>query len=198
MQRATLLYSRALNYSFRILDRYPPFARARQKGSLDDFTAALQHFDKQTVPALYITGSAWLGWILSQPDSMEALDQLPLVMALLKRITHLDHTYADGGVHLMFGIYYAVLPQGGGRDLKKSLQQFRYAMAMAGKDNLLPQVTYAEFYLTAAGKEQQFVKLLTKIINSPVDNSGKDSHALINAIARRRAAKLLANRDDYF
>ncbi len=198
MKRAAILYGRARRYGFRILDQHKFFAKARQ-GSLDDFETALQKFNKADVPDLYITASAWLGWILSQPDSMEALDELPKVMAMLKRILVLDDEYANGGVHMMFGIYFAVLPHGGGRDLKRSRQHFLRAISLAGSDNHLPGVTYAEFYLTAAGDEKSFTKVLNDIVASRKSGTGaKRKNILINAIARERAAKLLKNSEDYF
>lgn len=197
MNRAAILYGRARKYGLRILDQHDFFAKART-GSLDDFEAALMKFNKADVPDLYITGNAWLGWILSQPDSMEALDELPKVMALLKRVLVLDNEYANGGVHLMFGIYFAVLPHGGGRDLNKSRKHFRRAMLLAGNDNQLPKVTYAEFYLIAAGDEKSFTQVLNDVVNSRKAGVDDPKNILINAIARERAAKLLGNSEDYF
>lgn len=153
---------------------------------------------KADVPDLYVTGNAWLGWILSQPDSMEALDELPKVMAIMQRVLALDSEYADGGVHLMYGIYYAIRPPGAGRDLKQSLKHFRRAMTLAGNDNQFPRVIYAEFYLTAIGDEEMFNQVLDDVVNSRGTVEQNRSNALINAIARERADRLIDNREDYF
>lgn len=196
MKRAAMLYGRAREYGFRLLRQHKFFV-GTLTGSLANFEQALKHCKKADVPDLYVTGNAWLGWILSQPDSMAALDELPKVVAIMQRVLKLDDKYADGGVHVMFGIYYAVRPPGGGRDLEKSLKHFRRAMVLAGDDNLLPRVAYAEFYLTVAGDEKMFEKILTGVLESgkQVNNHHK---ALINAIARERAGKLLKKREDYF
>ncbi len=197
MKRAAVLYGRARQYGFRLL-RQRKFFAGTFTGSLDDFEKALMQCKKMDVPDLYVTGNAWLGWILSQPDSMEALDELPKVMAMMQRVLVLDNEYADGGVHLMYGIYYAIRPPGAGRDLKKSRKHFRRAMTLAGNDNQFSRVIYAEFYLTAVGDEKLFDQVLNDVINSLEAIKKNRSNALINAIARERAGKLLDNREDYF
>jgi TRAP transporter T-component len=197
MKRAAVLYGRARQYGFRLLKQRKFFA-GTLTGSLDDFEKALMLCKKMDVPDLYVTGNAWLGWILSQPDSMEALDELPKVMAIMQRVLVLDNEYADGGVHLMYGIYYAIRPPDAGRDLKKSRKHFRRAMTLSGNDNQFPRVIYAEFYLTTVGDEKMFDQVLDDVVNSRRAVEYNRSNALINAIARERAGKLLDNREDYF
>ena len=197
MKRAAILYGRARQYGFRLL-RQRKFFVGTLSGSLANFEKALMQCKKSDVPDLFVTGNAWLGWILSKPDSMEALDELPKVMAIMHRILELDDEYADGGVHLMYGVYYAIRPPGAGRDLKQSREHFQRAMTLAGKDNQFPRVIYAEFYLTAIGNEEQFEQLLNDIIESGEVGKQQRSNALINAIARERAEKLLENQEDYF
>jgi TRAP transporter TatT component family protein len=196
MKRAAILYGRAREYGFRLLRQRKFFAGALT-GSLADFEKALMQCKKADVPDLYVTGNAWLGWILSQPDSMEALDELPKVIAIMQRVLVLDNEYADGGVHVMFGIYYSVRPPGAGRDLNKSRKHFRRAMMLAGESNLFPRVAFAEFYLTVAGDEKKFEEILNGVSGSRNDGKNRDK-ALINAIARERAGKLLKKSEDYF
>ena len=194
-QRAAIQYQKAKEYAMKLLKQRDFFAKVAN-GPFEDFEKALTKFKKSDVPDLYAAGSAWLGWILTNTDSMEALSELPQALALMRRVEQLDDSYAYGGVHLVFGIYYAVQPPGAGRDLKKSREHFLRAIKLAGKKNLLPKVTYAEFYLTATGEEKEFDKTLNEVINT--DTNDDSEFALINAIARERAQKLLDNREDFF
>ena len=194
-KRAAIQYQKAKEYAIRLLKQRDFFAKVAD-GPFEDFEKALTQFTKSDVPDLYAAGSAWLGWILTNTDSMEALSELPQALALMRRVEQLDDSYSYGGVHLVFGIYYAIQPPGAGRDLKKSKEHFLRAIKLAGKKNLLPKVTYAEFYLTAAGEEKEFDKALNEVINT--DSSNDTEFALINAIARERAKKILENREDFF
>ena len=194
-KRAAIQYKKAKEYALKLLNQRVFFAKVAD-APFEDFEKALTQFKKSDVPDLYAAGSAWLGWILTNTDSMEALSELPQALALMKRVEQLDDSYAYGGVHLVFGIYYAVQPPGAGRDLKKSKEHFLRAIELAGKKNLLPKVAYAEFYLTATGKEKLFDKTLNDVINA--DNNDDAEFALINALAKEQAKKILENKEDFF
>ena len=196
-ERAVILYRRAKDYGLRLLSQRAFFASAKD-GTFEAFEKALPLFSKRDVPDLYAAGNAWLGWILSQPDSMAALADLSKALALTQRVLDLDESYANGGAHLVFGIYYAVQPPGGGRDLEKSDKHFQRAIQLAGDDNFLPQVLYAEFYAITAVNEGLFVKTLENVLSKEAIGQEKSSHALSNAIARERAKRLLGKKDDYF
>ena len=149
------------------------------------------------MPDLYAAGTAWLGWIMSQPGSMAALSELPKALAVMQRALELDETYENGGAHMVFGIYYASQPVGAGQDLAKSRAHFERALDLAGPGNLMPQVMYAEFYGKAAADEALFKKTLERVLEQ--QQTGADSrHALTNAIAVERARTLLQQRSDYF
>ena len=194
-KRASIQYRRAKEYAIRLLKQKSVFANIAND-SFEDFEKALLECKKSDVPALYAAGSSWLGWILTNTDSMEALSELPRALALMKRVMELNDSYADGGVHLVFGIYYAVQPPGAGRDLKKSKYHFQRAIELGGSKNLLAKVTYAEFYLTAAGEEKLFDKTLNEVINA--EETDDPEYILINAIAKKRAKKVLADKEDFF
>ena len=195
--RAAVLYGRAKDYALKLLEKNATF-KAAVDSSCDEFEQSLSAFDKDDVPDLYAAGTAWLGWILSKPDSMEALIQLPKPLAIMRRVLELDETYADGGVHTIFGIYYAVRPPGAGRDLEKSRYHFQRAIELSKGENLLTQVAFAEFYLTASENAELFDKTLHTILEHEADRDENRRYALINAIARERAAKLLKRKDNYF
>ena len=194
-ERAAVLYGRAKKYAMRLLRQYD-FFNETVDGSFDEYEKAILKFKKSDVPNIYTAASAWLGWIMSNSDSMEAMSELPKALALMKRVLDLDDTYADGGAHLVFGVYYAVQPPGVGRDLKRSKEHFESAMKLAGDRNMMPYVAYAEFYAPAAEDVKLFDKTLEKVLDS-TENKDKQ-YALINAVARERAKALLDRREDLF
>ncbi len=194
-ERAAIQYGRAKDYGLKLL-RQRDFFKDVVDGPFEDFEAALLHFKESDIPDLYAAGNAWLGWILSKPDSMEAMSQLSRALAIMKRVLKLDEEYADGGAHTVFGIYYAVQPPGAGRDMAKSKRHFERAMELSADDNLISQVLFAEFYTTTSGDS----KLFETTLNNVLDKSKKTSrkHSLINAVARERAKKLLSRKENFF
>ena len=193
--RAVLLYGRAKEYGLKLLCRRSFFAVARDK-SFEEYEKALSCFGRDDVPDVYAAANAWLGWILSQTDSMAALSELSKPLALMRRVLELDETYACGGAHLIFGIYYAIQPPGGGRDLEKSKTHFMRAIELSGNGKKMPQVVYAEFYAVTAGDRELFTSILTKVLEKPEHEQKSD--VLGNAIARERARKLLDRKEDLF
>lgn len=194
--RAALLYERAKAHGLRLLSRRTFFADALSARQ-DVFEAALQRFKRRDVPELYWTGAAWLGAIISQPDSMSALAELPKALALMKRVLELDEAFEQGSAHLAMGVYYAVQPLGAGRDLTRSREHFRRARELAGSGRLTPAVLLAEFYATSAADAQLFLKTLTEVAEADLQALPAEA-TLANTVAQRRAQWLLDNRGDYF
>lgn len=195
--RAAILYSRAKEYALKLLCQRPYFSKVID-GPYEDYEQAVLKFKKRDVPDLYAAGNAWIGWILSNPDSMEALSQLPKALCLIQRVLDLDDEYADGGAHMVFGIYYSVQPPGAGRDMEKSKKHFQRAMELSGNKNLLPKTTYAEFYATAIGDEKLFNETLESVLDQGKVKDADRKYRLINSVARERAKKLLINKGNYF
>ncbi len=193
--RAVLLFGRAKEYGIKLLCRRSFFAAAQDK-PFEEYEKALSSFGRDDVPGLYAAANAWLGWILSQTDSMAALSELPKPLALMRRVLELDESYACGGAHLIFGIYYAVQPPGGGRDMEKSKMHFMRAIELSGNGKKLPQVIYAEYYAVTAGDQELFSSVLTKILEKTEREQKSD--VLGNAIARERAKRLLDRKEDLF
>ncbi len=193
--RAVLLYGRAKEYGLKLLCRRSFYASAQGK-PFEEYEKELSNFGHDDVPDLYAAANAWLGWILCQTDSMAALSELSRPLALMRRVLELDETYACGGAHLIFGIYYAIQSPGAGRDLEKSKTHFMRAIELSGNGKKMPQVVYAEFYAVTAGDRELFSSILTKVLEK--SEHGQKSDALGNAIARERARKLLDKKEDLF
>ncbi|HCN09382.1 MAG TPA: hypothetical protein DIT01_15760 [Lentisphaeria bacterium] len=194
-ERAARLYDRAHHYGMRLLQRHKHLA-ATLRSSGDSFELALRTCSAEDVPDLYVAGTAWLGWIIAKPDSIEALADLPRALDLMERILELDEGYGNGSAHLTFGIYYAIQPAGAGQDLAKSRHHFKRAIELGGGNDLTARLLYAEFIGKATLDRDFFSGQLEDILKFDVTIA--PDHRLANELALQRARMLLLNQDDYF
>ena len=194
-ERAKSMFLKAKTYGLRALSsRSRKFAQA-QKGSYEDFVHALGHFRKKDADALLATATSWVMWIIASSDSPAALGDMPKVLAMMERVKELDPRIRQGGVDLFYGIYYTVLPLGGGRDLAKARRHFERSIAVAGPDYLLNRVTFAEYYARYAFDQELFERTLRNVLAA---EPAVPEFTLMNAVAQARARALLAQMDDLF
>lgn len=192
VQRMTL---KAKNYGMRVLrKRNKRFAQAMD-GTQDEFVESLQGFRRADAKALFTTASAWVMWIIASSDSPAALGDMPKVLAMMTRVQELDPLIQHGGVDLFYGIYYTVMPLGGGRDLDRARTHFEHSMEIAGPDYLMARVTFAEFYARYAFKPELFEETLEQVIAA--DPQVRE-FTLMNAVAQQRAQGLLDQLDEWF
>ena len=192
--RAKGMYLKAKTYGLRALARNKRFDRALD-GNQEAFNQSLRGFKKQDAGALFTTASAWVMWIIASSDSPAALGGMPKVLAMMKRVQELDPGIRNGGVDLFYGIYYTVLPLGGGRDLEKACECFDRSMKIAGPDYLLAQVTFAEFYARYAFDQELFEATLERVVAA---EPAVPAFTLMNAVAQKRAQVLLDHVNDLF
>ena len=194
-ERAKSMFLKAKTYGLRALaSRSRKFAQA-QEGSYEDFVHALGHFRKRDADALLSTATSWVMWIIASSDSPAALGDMPKVLAMMERVRELDPRIRQGGVDLFYGIYYTVLPLGGGRDLAKARRHFERSIAVAGPDYLLNRVTFAEYYARYALDQELFERTLRNVLAA---EPAVPEFTLMNAVAQTRARALLAQMDDLF
>jgi len=193
-ERAKTMFSKAKTYGLRALSKNRRFGRALN-GRHDEFVQALSSFKKKDADVLLTTATAWVMWIIASSDSPAALGDMPKVLEMMKRVQVLDPGIRQGGADLFFGIYYTVLPLGGGRDLEKARQYFERSMETAGPDYLLNRVTFAEFYARYAFDQELFENTLRQVIAADPE---VPEFTLMNAVAKMRANSLLGQVDELF
>ena len=193
-ERSKRMFLKAKTYGVRALSRNKRFARA-QNGSCDEFARALSGFRKRDAEALLSTATAWVMWIIASSDSPAALGDMTKVLEMMKRVEALDPGIRQGGVDLFYGIYYTVLPLGGGRDLEKARRHFERSMKTAGPDYLLNRVTFAEYYARYAFDRDLFERTLEQVVAA---NPKVPEFTLMNAVAKMRAQALLGQIDELF
>ena len=194
-ERAATLYERAKGYGIRLLEQGGMLTNVTAS-TITEFEEGLYLATVNDVPYLYAAGSAWLGWILTNSASMEAIADLPKAIALMQRVIELDESHNNGAPHLVFGIYYAVQPRGAGQNLEKSKHHFDRAIELGGEDNLLPLVTYAQYYATATLDEPLFASLYERVMQTDIRK--RPDIRLLNELSLQRANILWANKEEFF
>lgn len=193
--RAKAMYAKAKNYGIAALSKNKRFAAAVGGASQEAFDDSLRYFKKQDAPWMFSTSMSWVMWIIANSDSPAAFGDLPKVLALVERTRQLDPDVRNGGIDMFYGIYYVVMPLGGGRDLDKARAHFERSIDVAGADYLLNKVTYAEFYARYAFDEELFKSILDGVLAA---DPQRPEYTLMNTVAKQRAAALLEQMEDWF
>lgn len=194
-QKTLELYRKAMLYGFRALSHRGDFQKAAS-GSLEDFTTFLQRYTQEDVPALFYTASSWASWISANLSSVEAVAELPMMEATLKRVIELDDTFYYGSPHLLMGVYLAARPAAAGGDPVKAKEHFDRALALAGDLFLPAKLFYAQYYATAVKDRSLFEKTLEEVLTAPADTVPELT--LTNTAAKEKAKQLLNKTEEYF
>ncbi len=194
---AEALYRKAKNYGFRALSGITgqDFGKA-SAGKIDEFTALLQRLKKDDAPVLFWTASAWASWIASRAGSVDAMADLPMLEATMKRALELDDTFYYGGPHLLMGTYLAAKPAIMGGNPARAREHFERAFALGGDRLLMSKVLFAQYYATAVNDRALFVKTLEEVLAAPADTVPELT--LGNTVARKKAKQLLEKADELF
>ena len=194
-KRAQTMYLKARTYGVKALSKGNKAFAAGVYEPIDEFKLSLRSFRKHDANALITTATAWVMWIIASSDSPAALGDMPKVLAMMDRVRELDPNIRQGGVDLFYGIYYTVLPLGGGRDLDRARKFFERSMEIAGPDYLLTRVTFAEYYARYAFDQELFENTLRQVLTAAPQ---KPEYTLMNSVAQMRAAELLEHAEEYF
>jgi hypothetical protein len=113
----------------------------------------------------------------------------------MNRVMELDESHDDGGVHVYLGILNALRPPalGGQPDVAKA--HFERAIELSNGADLSAKVEYARRYGRMMFDQELHDRLLDEVIAAPAEAPGR---TLLNVLAKRDAAVLLASSADYF
>ncbi len=193
---AEKLYLRSRDYAFRALNQDEEFKEAAD-GSLEDYTMALENFDKEDVPALYWGVTSWLSWMRVSKDSgLEVMIDFPKIEAMMDRMLVLDDTFNYGAVHALMGAYYSSRPDSFGGNSEQAAFHFDEAFGISESKYLLWYVFYAQYYAFAVHDKQLYVDSLQKVISAPEDIFPEETFP--NLLAKQMAEKLLKETDIRF
>jgi len=195
-QWAQSLYEKALTYGSRLLDEEIEFSKTRKAGDIEAFKAELAKLDKEQLPTLFFTGEAYGGLINTSLDDFGMIEQLEFVLAMMQRVIELDETFYHGGAYLVLGTCWGSRGKDIGGKPELAAKYFEKGIEIGKGRFLLSRVAYARYYLVTTQQREAFLKTLKEI----VEDEGPDQKSLIlaNAIARRRARRLIDDVDKHF
>ena len=163
---------------------------------LSDLQQMLAAMDKDDAPALFWAGNGWATWIRYQGGSPASMAQLVRVEQMMLRMVELDETYYYGGAHTFLGVCYGAKPPLLGGKPDQSRAHFEKALAIGNREFLPTLVAYAETYAKMTYDRELFERLLQEVAEFPVEK--RQDIALVNQVAKRRAASLLDQVDQFF
>lgn len=161
----------------------------------DRFVAELAEVDRRQTDVLYAYAVSWLSHLDAASSDWAAVGELPWVQAAMNRVMELDESHDDGGVHVYLGILNALRPPalGGQPDVAKA--HFERAIELSNGTDLSAKVEYARRYGRMMFDQELHDRLLNEVIAAPAEAPGR---TLLNVLAKRDAAVLLASSADYF
>lgn len=194
-ERAQRMTGKAMGYALRA-------ACANDDDWCDVRTMPIEEFDdllagagKGDVPAMYVLGSTWVGYIQQNSSDWGAVGELGRVDALMQRVVELDEGYEFGQAHMYLGALNSILPAslGGNPDLAKS--HFDQAVSLSGGRNLLAKTLCAERYARMVFDQTLHDQLLREVLEADPNEHGL---TLQNRYAQREAQALLDGSAEYF
>jgi hypothetical protein len=199
-ERARVLFATARDYGLRALKMNKGFTKALKKG--ESYSEAAKRLKKKDMDALFWTTASWAAWLFLSTHDMEALLDIPKIMALLERCLEIDDRFWFGGPHLFNAAYYSQQPAMLGGGPEKAQKEFdkveEIVKEEAGPEAewLIADYFYAKFYATLIKDEELFDKTIQKILNTP--NDSIPEMAGVNGLAKIKTRYLLEQKDRYF
>ena len=156
------------------------------------------HVEKLTLadlPIMYDFAAAWSGWVQANSGDWNALAQIPKLKILFERSIELDETHDRGGAHLYLGVLTSQIPPSLGGKPEVGRAHFEKALAISKNQNKMVHVLFAQHYARLVFDQDLHDSLLQQALQSDDEIPGL---VLMNALARERAGKLLAESSDFF
>lgn len=194
-ERKELFTLKAKEWGLELLKTYPNIKKVINS-DFETFEKEAKKFKKKDIDYIFWAANAWIIWIISHTDSLEALLDLPKARCIVDKVYDLDDSYYYGAPHLFYGIYYSFLPESYGGDLKKAEQEFNLALKYAQDKLLLTKISYATVFLRAKNDRESFIKILKEVINTDIEKYPEQR--LLNIIAQKQAKELLKKVDEFF
>ncbi len=193
--RAAALYLRGKEYGLRALmqDRH---VAAGVAGTDEAFAASLRHLGQGDKELILWTAMCWGKWIDLSRTNPAAVADLPRAEALFERLLELDEGFYYAAPHVFLGVFYGGRsPMLGGRP-EEARAHFERALSLTRGRFLTARLYYAEYYARQTQDRALFETQLHAILDAPDDLLPEQR--LANAVAKRKAARLLARVDEWF
>jgi hypothetical protein len=161
----------------------------------EEYEATLGGLSERHADVVFSHGLASLAYIRKHSSHYAAIAMLPYSEALLERYLEINDGSDDGTIHTYLGILNTLLPASLGGEPEKGRAHFERAIELSGGRNLGAKVEFAESYARLLYERELHDVLLNEVLAADPIEPG---NTLLNVLAQKRAAVLLANADDYF
>lgn len=194
--QAKLMANKAMDYARRALCEYDDDLCLATEGQLDELTALLNdEYDKDDVPVIYAFASAWAGWIQANSDDWNAIAQVGKVKAMMQWVVGYEPDYDNATVQVYLGVLETQLPPSLGGKPEVGRNYFEQALAYTNDRHLMAKVLFAKQYARLLFDQELHDRLLQETLDADPEMEGL---TLINTLAQRQAAELLAESAEYF
>lgn len=160
-----------------------------------EFEKLLASVEKDQAEHLLVFVSSWAGVIEANSSDWNAIAELPKVKAGITRVIELDETVSNGNAHLYMAVMESLLPPSVGGKPELAKKHFERAIEVSNGTNQMAKVLYAEKYARMMFDRKLHDELLTQVVDS---GEGPQDQILVNTLAKKKAAELLVDADDYF
>ena len=194
-ERASHLYLRGRGYAERLLvaNGVPEQLTTQNP---EQFKDTVKTLGADHLPGLYWMGQCWAGWLMLNLDDLQAFVSISKVESTLQRTLELDASYHYAGPHLLLGAFYGGRSKMLGGKPDKARGHFEKSLELTQHKYLMTKVIYAKTYAVQKQDSALFKKLLGEVLDASADIL--PGQQLANAVAKRKAQKLLESADDLF
>ena len=195
-EQAKHMADKAMGYARRALCEYNQELCEKMDGKLDPLVVALEEdFDEDDVPMIYAFAAAWAGWIQANSDDWNAIAQVGKVKALMQWVAHHEPGYDNATVQVYLGVLETQLPPSLGGKPELGRSYFETALQLTDDQHLMAKVLFAKQYARMLFDQELHDQLLQQTLAADPHVEGL---TLINRLAQRQAAELLAESTEYF
>jgi hypothetical protein len=194
-ERAARLTTRARSYGLRGMCESYAAACGWSSANYDDFVASLEGVKQKHADALYAYGFATLAYLRTHSSDWNALAELPQVEALFSHYLKINGNEANGATHTYMGILLTLRPPALGGKPEEAREHFEKAIELTNGTDLSAKVEYARGYAKLLYERELHDRLLNEVLDA---DPYVDGFTLSNVMAKKDAAILLAEADDYF
>lgn len=193
---ASHMYRRGYDYAIRALSKEVDDLEQLLRGPVGNLADALKELDDDVVGPVFWSGSCLGGWMNLNLEDVEAMAEIPKVLAFINRAAEMDDTYYFAGPHLFLGIFNGMMGEAFGGNPGSSRAHFEKLFEITQGKFLLGKVFYAKTYAVQKQDKELFVRTLEEVLDSPLMDS--PDLALPNAAAKRKAEELLEDPGEFF
>jgi hypothetical protein len=192
--RASRLTTRARSYALKAMCVSYVAACSWPDDTYDEFVTSLDGVGPKQSEILYTYGFASLAFLRAHSSDWNSLAELPQITELFDHYMNISGDEVNGAVYTYMGILLTLRPPALGGEPERAREYFEKAIALTDGKDLSAKVEYARGYAKLLYERELHDQLLNEVMAA---DPYQDGFTLSNVLAKKEAAVLLAEADDY-